>query len=71
VADGLNAWTNAVIATIAPSTPNESYQNFPNRMITDWQEEYYAENFPRLVSVKAKYDPQNLFQNAQSIPVTM
>ena len=71
VADGLNAWTNSVIATIAASTPNESYQNFPNRMITDWQEEYYAENFPRLVSVKAKYDPQNLFQNTQSIPVTL
>jgi FAD/FMN-containing dehydrogenase len=71
VVEGLNGWTDAVIATIAPSTPNESYQNFPNRMITDWREAYYAENFPRLVSVKAKYDPQNLFQNAQSIPVTM
>jgi FAD/FMN-containing dehydrogenase len=52
-----------------PYTPNESYQNFPNRMISDWQQAYYAENFPRLVQVKTKYDPGNLFQNTQSIPV--
>ncbi|HEX4163226.1 MAG TPA: FAD-binding oxidoreductase [Acidimicrobiales bacterium] len=65
----LNDWTNAVIDVLNPYTPNESYQNFPNRMISDWQQAYYAENFPRLVEVKTKYDPGNLFQNAQSIPV--
>jgi FAD/FMN-containing dehydrogenase len=65
----LNDWTNAVIDVLNPYTPNESYQNFPNRMISDWQQAYYAENFPRLVQVKTKYDPGNLFQNAQSIPV--
>jgi FAD/FMN-containing dehydrogenase len=70
VAEGLNAWTNSIISTLDPYTPNESYQNFPNRMIGDWQQAYYAENFPRLVSIKAMYDPHNLFQNTQSIPVT-
>ena len=65
----LNDWTNSVIDVLNPYTPNESYQNFPNRMISDWQQAYYAENFPRLVQVKTKYDPANLFQNTQSIPV--
>jgi FAD/FMN-containing dehydrogenase len=67
VADGLNAWTDAVIAALAPYTPAESYQNFPNRSIANWQQLYYAENYARLVDVKTKYDKGNLFNNAQSI----
>ncbi len=68
VAADLIAWTEEVIAAIAPHTPNESYQNFPNRIIDDWQEAYYAENFPRLVEVKTAYDPGKVFNNPQSIP---
>ena len=69
VGEDLNAWTAQVIAAIDPHTPTESYQNFPNRAIDDWQQEYYAENFERLVDVKTKHDPTNLFNNPQSIPV--
>jgi FAD/FMN-containing dehydrogenase len=68
VSDGLNQWTDEVIATIAPFTPEESYQNFPNRSLTNWQQLYYAENFERLVDAKTKYDPHNLFNHPQSIP---
>jgi FAD/FMN-containing dehydrogenase len=68
VSDGLNSWTDGVIATIAPFTPEESYQNFPNRSLANWQQLYYAENLERLIDVKTKYDPQNLFNNPQSIP---
>jgi FAD/FMN-containing dehydrogenase len=68
VGQGLIDWTNDVIDVLRPHTPDESYQNFPNRLITDWQREYYAENFPRLVRVKTKYDRGNLFRNQQSIP---
>ncbi len=69
VGDELNAWTDAVIAAIAPHTPDESYQNFPNRAIQNWQQQYYAENFERLVDIKTAHDPGNLFHNAQSVPV--
>jgi FAD/FMN-containing dehydrogenase len=68
VSDGLNAWTDAVIAAIAPHTLDESYQNFPNRSLANWERQYYAENFERLVDVKARYDPGNLFHHPQSIP---
>jgi FAD/FMN-containing dehydrogenase len=64
----LVAWSKEVIAAIAPYTAPESYQNFPNRGITDWKREYYAENYERLVDVKAAYDPDNFFRNSQSIP---
>jgi len=68
VGNGLNAWTDQVIATIAPYTLLESYQNFPNRSLADWQQLYYADNFDRLVEIKTTYDNGNLFHNPQSIP---
>jgi len=52
-----------------PHTLDESYQNFPNRSLQNWEQLYYAENYPRLVEVKQTYDPTNLFHNAHSIEV--
>ncbi|KAF0537608.1 FAD-binding domain-containing protein [Gigaspora margarita] len=46
----------------------ESYQNLNDRQLDDWQCRYYAENFERLVKLKQKYDPYNLFHWNQSIP---
>jgi FAD/FMN-containing dehydrogenase len=68
VGQDLDAWSEEVIAILAPHTPNESYQNFPNRLIEDWPEQYYAENLERLVDVKTAVDPHDLFHNPQSIP---
>ena len=68
VQNGLIAWTNEMVDVIRPYTPNQSYQNFPNRGIKDWKQQYYGENYSRLVKVKTNYDPHNLFRNAQSIP---
>jgi FAD/FMN-containing dehydrogenase len=65
--EDLNAWTDDVIATIAPATLEESYQNFPNRSIENWEQLYFAENYERLVDVKTQYDPTNLFNNPQSV----
>lgn len=64
----LTAWAAEVMDAIAAHTPAESYQNFPNRGIENWARQYYAENLPRLVDVKASYDPSDLFHNPQSIP---
>ncbi|GLJ10312.1 hypothetical protein SUGI_0125820 [Cryptomeria japonica] len=33
-----------------------------------WGEKYFGENFVRLVHVKTKFDPNNIYRNAQSIP---
>lgn len=69
IGDDLVAWTDDMIAVIAASTPNESYQNFPNRRIKDWKQQYFAENLDRLRSVKATYDPGNVFTSEQGIPL--
>ncbi|CAG8757689.1 21596_t:CDS:1, partial [Gigaspora rosea] len=49
-------------------TSNESYQNLNDRELDNWQCRYYNENFERLVEIKRKYDPHNLFYWAQSMP---
>ena len=67
----LQDWADAMIAVIADSTPNRSYQNFPNRSLEDWQRAYYGQNLEQLVKVKATYDPDDLFNNPQSIPVSL
>jgi len=44
------------------------YCNYPDLSFTDWQESYYGkEGYRRLQQVKWQYDPDNLFQHAQSI----
>ncbi len=63
----LREWTNEIISILDSHVLNESYQNFPNRDIPDWQDQYFGENLERLVEVKTKWDPDNLFRSAQSI----
>ncbi|KAF0430796.1 FAD-binding domain-containing protein [Gigaspora margarita] len=48
----------------------ECYQNLIDRQLDNWQCRYYAESFERLVEIKRKYDPYNLFRWNQSIPTT-
>ncbi len=46
-----------------------AYVNVPNIGMQDWETAYWGRrNFGRLRMIKAKYDPQNVFQYEQSIP---
>ncbi|MFD3496416.1 BBE domain-containing protein [Streptomyces sp. NPDC058690] len=40
----------------------------PNIGQQDWETAYWRNNFDRLREIKAKHDPQNIFQYEQSIP---
>ncbi len=46
------------------------YVNTPDLSIKDWPKAYYGSNFDWLTRVKAKYDPENVFNYPQSIPPT-
>jgi FAD/FMN-containing dehydrogenase len=45
------------------------YVNVPDRAINDFGTSYYGTNFERLQSVKAEWDPNNVFHFEQSIPL--
>jgi len=44
-----------------------SYINFPYLGIKNYMNAYYGQNADRLICVKNKYDPENLFSFPQSI----
>jgi FAD/FMN-containing dehydrogenase len=60
-------WLEHVQQALAPGSQG-SYQNYIDPTLTDWQQAYYGSNLPRLQQVKRKYDPDQVFHFAQSIP---
>ncbi|CAG8553813.1 9991_t:CDS:2, partial [Scutellospora calospora] len=44
-----------------------SYQNYIDKDLVNWQKRYYGSNFPKLVDIKKKFDPDNVFKFPQSI----
>ena len=55
--------------TLADYASGGGYSNYPDRELRDYASRYWGENLPRLQSVKAKYDPENLFRHPQSVPL--
>jgi len=64
------SWLDHVASTVAPYVDGSAYQNSIDPDRADWQRAYYGTDLARLVSVKAAYDPDDLFRFAQSIPST-
>jgi FAD/FMN-containing dehydrogenase len=45
-----------------------AYVNVPNAGMPDWETAYWGPNVDRLRTIKAKYDPENVFSYEQSVP---
>jgi FAD/FMN-containing dehydrogenase len=63
-------WVASFRRAMLPYTVG-AYVNYIDADIEDWGEAYYGKNFARLVEVKAKYDPDDVFRFPQSIPPMM
>ncbi len=61
-------WMSATFDALRSYLLQASYVNFPNRRLDNWADLYYGENLSQLSQVKRRYDPDNLFRFAQSIP---
>ncbi len=62
-------WLGSYFEAMRPHVLQQSYVNFPNRDQQNWARAYYGSNLARLSSIKRKYDPQQVFKFAQSIPI--
>ena len=68
VAEANIEWTNDLYERTKPYRSGFAYQDYIDPELEDWQHAYYGENLDRLRRMKAKYDPDDLFRFAQSIP---
>jgi FAD/FMN-containing dehydrogenase len=66
--DAARGWLSSSWGLVHPRGSGGVYPNFPDPDLEDWERAYYGSNLKRLVSVKRKYDPDNLFRFQQSIP---
>jgi FAD/FMN-containing dehydrogenase len=60
------AWIAAFGQALEPYV-NGAYVNVPNAGMADWETAYWGSNVDRLCTIKAKYDPDDVFHFEQSI----
>lgn len=60
-------WAESIRKALLPYTFGQ-YVNYPNVFDADWAQAYYGSNLSALRRIKRKYDPDNVFRFAQSIP---
>jgi FAD/FMN-containing dehydrogenase len=66
--DSARRWLARSWALVHPWGSGGVYPNFPDPDLEDWAHAYYGSNYDRLLGVKARYDPDNVFRFHQSLP---
>ena len=68
--DACITWCRDLFGATAPFATGEAYVNFMTGEEADRLEAAYGDSYQRLVELKDRYDPRNLFRMNQNIPPT-
>jgi FAD/FMN-containing dehydrogenase len=61
------AWLRAFHTAMKPYASGQAYQNYADAGLADWRQAYFGTNYPRLLKVKARYDPDRVFRIPQTV----
>ena len=64
-------WVRDAQAAMRSFVSSEAVQNYADAELKSWRRAYYGQNLERLVRVKRRYDPGNVFRHALSIPTRL
>jgi len=67
----MTEWFNEFFNNMTHYLGVGKYRNYANLNIQDHNQQYFQQNYQRLVEVKRSYDPDNFFKYSQSIPSTI
>ena len=63
------SWINKIHQTFIPFTSIFCFPNMIDYDLSDYMNAYYGKNRTKLIDIKTKYDPSNIFKWYQSIPL--
>jgi FAD/FMN-containing dehydrogenase len=65
--DGDAGWLTSTAAQVRPYVTGGAYLNYTDPSLKNWQTAYYGSNYPRLQTVRRKFDPHHYFNFPQAI----
>ena len=65
--DSSQTWLTETHARMRPYVSGMAYQNYIDPYLTSWRQAYYGANYPRLVEVQRRVDPDHRFTFPQAI----